>query len=119
MLAAELFLLEIDQLAERHLQDRVGLHGGERVGLAHAALVAGTRRSRRRPGRAASARPALRSPISRALASACVGRRADDADDFVDVGVRQQQAFDRVLALPGLGQQELRAAADHGQRDAG
>ncbi len=38
---------------------------------------------------------------------------ADDADHFVDVGVRQQQTFDGVLALPGLGQQELRPAADH------
>ena len=39
MLAAELFLLQIDQLAERHPQNGVGLHGGERVGLAHAALL--------------------------------------------------------------------------------
>ena len=47
------------------------------------------------------------------------GRRADDADHFVDIGVGQQQAFDGVLALPGLGQQELRAAADDRQRDGG
>ena len=39
VLVAELFLLEVDQLAERHLQDRVGLHGRERVVLGHAALV--------------------------------------------------------------------------------
>ena len=50
--------------------------------------------------------------ISRSLASACVLRRADDADHLVDVGVREQQAFDRVLAAAGPGQQELRAAAD-------
>ena len=34
------------------------------------------------------------------------------ANHFVDVGMRQQQAFDRVLPLPRLGQQELRAAAN-------
>ncbi len=42
-------------------------------------------------------------------------RRADDADHFVDVGVRQQQAFDGVLAAAGLGQQELRAPANDDQ----
>ncbi len=26
--------------------------------------------------------------------------RADDADDFVDIGIRQQQAFDGVFTLP-------------------
>ena len=41
-------------------------------------------------------------------------RRADHADHFVDVGVREQQALDRVLALAGAGEQELRAAADDG-----
>ena len=40
------------------------------------------------------------------------GRGANHADHFVDIGVGQQQAFDGVLALPRLGQQELRAAAD-------
>ena len=38
---------------------------------------------------------------------------ADDADHFVDVGVGQQQPFDRVLPLPRPGQQELRPPADH------
>ncbi len=37
---------------------------------------------------------------------------ADHADHFVDVGVGQQQPFDRVFALPRPGQQELRAPAD-------
>ena len=46
-------------------------------------------------------------------------RRADDADHFVDIGVGQQQALDRVLPLPGLGQQELRAAADDRSRGGG
>jgi hypothetical protein len=31
VLVAELLLLEVDQLAERHPQDGVGLHRGERV----------------------------------------------------------------------------------------
>ena len=30
---AELFLLQVDQLAQRHPQDGVGLHGRQRVGL--------------------------------------------------------------------------------------
>ena len=34
------------------------------------------------------------------------------------LAMRQQQAFDRVLALPGSVEQELRAAANHRQRDA-
>ena len=36
--AGQLLLLEIDQLAERHAEDGVGLHGGERVALGVAAL---------------------------------------------------------------------------------
>ena len=51
-------------------------------------------------------------PISRALASAWLADERIDADHFVDIGMGQQQALDRVLPLPGLGQQELRAAAD-------
>ena len=39
VLVDELFLLEIDELAERHLQDRVGLHGRERIFLGDAALL--------------------------------------------------------------------------------
>ena len=39
MFAAELFLLQVDELAERHPQDRVGLHGGQAIDVGHAALV--------------------------------------------------------------------------------
>ena len=38
VLVGELFLLEVDQLAERHPEDRVGLDGRERVLLGDAAL---------------------------------------------------------------------------------
>src|SRR5690554_2611352 len=37
--AAQLFLLQIDQLAERHPQNRVGLDCRERIGVANAALL--------------------------------------------------------------------------------
>ncbi len=57
--------------------------------------------------------------ISRCLASAWLADVRIDADHLVDVGVGQQQAFDRVLPLPGLGQQELRAAADDRSRGGG
>ena len=39
VLVDEFFLLQIDELAERHLQNGVGLHGRERVFLCHAALL--------------------------------------------------------------------------------
>ncbi len=39
-------------------------------------------------------------------------RGADDADYFVDVRVREQQALHGVLATTGAGEQELRAAAN-------
>ena len=39
MLVAQLLLLQIDELTERHPQDRVGLHGGEAIFIGHAALV--------------------------------------------------------------------------------
>ena len=41
------------------------------------------------------------------------GRRANDANHFVDVGVGQEQAFDGVLALPCPEEQKLRAPPDY------
>ena len=112
MLVGELLLLEVDQLAERHPQDGVGLDGRERVLLGDAALLlelgealVAQRPLQHRGGRLDRHQPLLGLGLRR--------RRADDADHFVDVGVRQQQALDRVLAPPGPGQQELRPAADH------
>ena len=43
------------------------------------------------------------------------GAGANDADDLVDIRVRQQQTFDRVLASAGPGQQELRPPPNHVQ----
>ena len=114
VLAAEFFLLQVDQLAERHSQNGVGLHGGERVGSAHAAFLL-------EHGEAGVAQGSLhhgRRGFDAHQAGLGLGLRrrgANDANDLVDIGVGQQQAFDRVLALPGLGQQELRAAANDGR----
>ena len=47
------------------------------------------------------------------LGFSLAGGGADDLDDFVDVRVRQQQAFDRVFALPRASQQKLRSPANH------
>ena len=93
VLVDELFLLEVDQLAERHLQDRFGLHGRERVVLGDAAFVLELARSRRRPAPAAACAAGVLICISRFFGLGLRLRRADDADHFVDVGVREQQAL--------------------------
>jgi len=109
---SEPLLFEVDQLAQRHSQDRVGLDGGQRIAVSGAALLLehlkafvaqGPRHHRR--GTLDAHDPHLGLGLRL--------RMADDADDLVDVGQRQQQAFDRVLALPRFGQLELGAAADH------
>ena len=111
--AGECFLFQVDQRTERHPQNGVGLHRSERVVFAHAAI-----RLKRceallaqRPFQQRRGRFDLHQPVF------CFGlcfRRADHSDHFVDIGVGQQQALDRVLALPRPGQQKLRAAAEHG-----
>ena len=47
------------------------------------------------------------------MASASVRAGPNDANDFVDIGQREQQAFDRVLPPAGLVQQKLRPPANH------
>ena len=111
VLAAEFFLFEVDQLAQGHAEDGVGLHGREVVGFLAAAF-------RLEDGEALVAQGAVehgrrRGDLHQPLLGLFLGLRcADDADHFVDVGVGQQQALDRVLPLPGAGQQELGAAAN-------
>ena len=111
VLVDELFLLEIHELAERHLQNGFGLHGRERILFGNAALVWYWRK-----------------PTSPSARLSIGGRRfdrdqaffgfdlrfrsADDADHFVDIGVREQQALHRVLAAAGAEQQELRPPAN-------
>ena len=112
VLVDELFLLEVDELAERHLQDRVGLHGRERILLGHAALllILGEADVAQRPLQHGGRRLDRHERFFR------LGLRlrgADDADHFVDVGVREQQALHGVLPPPRAGQQELRPPADH------
>ena len=112
--AGQLLLFQIDQLAQRHAEDGVGLDGRERVEFLlrrvrfpeHGEAFFAQRPAACRP-------PGVWISIEPPLGLVLVGRGADHADHFVDVGVRQQQPFHRVLAMPGLGQQKLRAAADH------
>ncbi len=108
----ELLLLEVDQLPEGHAKDGIGLHRRESVCLFHATfrlkyakpfVAQGPLKHRRRAFD-------LHQPL---FGLGLRPRGADDADDLVDVDVRQQQALDGMLALPSLGQQELGAAADH------
>ena len=43
-----------------------------------------------------------------------IGRRTNRANHLVNVGQREQQAFDRMLTLPSLAEQMLSAAANDG-----
>ena len=115
VLVDELFLLEIDELAERHLQDRVGLHGRERILVGDAALLlvlaeadVAERALQHGGGRLDRDEPLFGLGLRL--------RGADHADHFVDVGVREQQALHRVLAAAGAGQQELRPPANDVKR---
>ena len=119
MLVAQPLLFQVDQLAQRHLQDRVGLDGGQRVGRRPRRVPAGTAAKPVSPSARAIMAAGHWMPIRPILASAWVAEWRMIADDLVDVGQGQQQAFDGVLAAAGLGQQELRAAADHRSRGGG
>ena len=112
VLVAELLLFEIDQLAQGHAEDGVGLDRSERIIFGRSALLLKDREPALAEGASEHRRRALD------LHQAILGlglrlRRPDHPDDFVDIRVGQEQAFDGVLPLPGLGQQELRPAADH------
>ena len=111
MLVAQLFLLQVDQLAEGHSQDGVGLDRREGIFFADAAFLLEDHKTlvaqgtlHHRAGAADFHQPQLGLGLSL--------RRADDADHLVDVGMSQKQAFEGVLALAGLGQKELRSPAD-------
>ncbi len=112
VLAGEFFLFEVDQLAQGHAEDAVGLHGREVVGFLAAAF-------RLEDGEALVAQGAAedgrrRGDLHEPLFGLFLGLRcADDADHLVDVGVGQQEALDHVLPLPGAGEEELGAAANH------
>ena len=117
VLVDQLLLFEIDQLAERHAQDRIGLHGGQRVSVGLAPFLLEQCESRRRPVLAASSRRAFDShqtDFGLRLSS----RGTNDANDLVDIGQGQQQAFDRVLSLATAGEQEFRPTANDDERGA-
>ena len=112
MLLGELLLLQVDQLPEGHAEDGVGLDGRERVALLGAPL----RLEDGEPGFAQRLPQQGRRALDQHQPLLGLGLGvggADGADHLVDVGVGQQQPFHRVFPLPGLGQQVLRAAADH------
>ena len=115
VLVGQFLLFEVDQLTERHAKNRVRLHRRERVAFLDAArrlerleaFVA--ERSIQERGRALDLHQALfRLELRR--------RRANDANHFVDVGVRDQQTLDGVLTLNRFVQKELRSTAN--DRDA-
>ena len=111
MLVGQLLLLQVDQLAERHAEDGVGLDGREGVRFPQAAFLGENAEPlfAQRPAQQGGGRLDLH----QALLRLGLGRgAADHADHFVDVGVRQQQPFDRVLPLPGPAEQEQRPPAD-------
>ena len=105
-------MLEVYQLAERHLEDRFRLHRGERIGGGHPPLVL-------EHGEALIAQRPLhhgRGALDRHQALLCFGLRlrlADDLDNPVNVGEGQQQPLNRVLLSPRSDQQVLRPAAQH------
>ena len=112
MFAAELLLFEVDQLAQGHLQDRVGLDRCERIVLADPAFLL-------QQGESLVAQGApqhggrgldLHQPLLRLGLRL---RRTDHADHLVDIRMGQKQTLDRVFPLSGFGQKELRATADH------
>ena len=117
VLVDELFLLEIDELAERHLQDRVGLHGRERIFLGDAALLLelGEADVAERPLQQGGRRLDLHQPL---FGLGLRLRGADHADHFVDVGVGEQQALHGVLALAARGTAGTASAGGSRSRDA-
>ena len=112
MLAGELLLLEIHQLAERQPQDRIGLHRREPVGFTGAAFLLqdGEAVGAKRPLQQCRRRLDLTQPR---LGLRLRLRTADDPDHLINVGQRHEQAFERVLAAAGLLEEVLRATAEH------
>ena len=111
--SAELLLLQVDQLAERHAQDGVGLDGRERVELAGAAFVDedGEALVAQRP--AAAGPRASRSPSAAALASAWVDEVRMTRITSSMLAWASSSPSTVCFRCRALAQQELRAAADH------
>ncbi len=111
MFVTQLFLFQVYQLAQGHAQNGVGLHAGQRVVFGRSAFFGeggkafGAEGLLQHGGRAGD----LHQPR---FGLRLIGRGTDHADDFVDIGVGQQQPFDGVLAGAGLGQQELGPPSD-------
>ena len=112
VLTRELLLLEVHELPKREPEDRVGLHRREAVCLGRPALLREDREAfgAERPLEQRCRRLDLAQPL---LGLGLRLRTADDPDHLVDVGERDEQALERVLAAAGLREQMLRAAADH------
>ena len=105
-------MFEIDQLSERHAQNRIRLNRRQRISFFHAARL----------------REGLETVVPQAtlqerggtldLHQATFGGRlirrgADRANDFVDIGVRDQETFNQVLPTNRLIEQEIRTSANH------
>ena len=106
-------MLEIDQLSERHAKDGIGLHSAQviRIGdspffLIPLKAIIPQRSGKHGSGAGHTHQAGLRLGLR--------GRSANDTNDFVNVGQRQQQAFNRMFSPPGLGQQKLSTPPDDG-----
>ena len=113
MLVRESLLFEARQLAQRHPEDRIGLHARQRVNIARTSLqlkigkTSIAQRSLHHRGRTFNTHQLdFRFSLSAAL--------SNEHDDLVDVCQGQQQPFDNVLALSRRSQQELGSASNHG-----
>ena len=108
----QFFLFEIDQLTERHFENRVGLNGGQRIFLGDPAIFDEHGKTFRteRPFEQRRRRFDLNQPFLRlGLRFA----RANDADHLVDIGVGDEEPLNRMLTANRFVQEEHRPTANH------
>ena len=109
----ELFLFQVDQLPQGHVENGVRLNRGERVFVFNAVIFGVFLEPVFAQGAFNQRARTLNFRHQARFGFLLSGAGADDLDNLVDIGVSEHKPFDDVFARPRFFQQEDRSAANN------